>query len=54
MKLQQAALFTSFFLDALKPHAVTILEAGCAIADSVVSASSRMNIQISELDTDDD
>lgn len=48
MTIQRTALFVSFFFEALKPQAINILEAGCAIADSLVSASTRVNIQTSE------
>jgi len=41
-------MFVSFFLEALKPKAVDILDAGCAIADSLVSASTRMDVQSTE------
>jgi hypothetical protein len=47
MTIYKTALFTSFFLEALKPEAIRILEAGCAIADSLVSASTRMDVQTS-------
>jgi hypothetical protein len=51
MNLRSHALFVSFFLEALKPNAVNILDAGCAIADSFVSASTRLDVQSSEPDT---
>ena len=48
MTLRNRAMFVSFFLEALKPKAVDILDAGCAIADSLVSASTRMDVQSTE------
>lgn len=53
MSLQRRALFVSFFLEALKPNAVNILDAGCAIADSIVSASTRMDVQSSAPQNED-
>lgn len=51
MTLRRRALFVSFFLEALKPNAVNILDAGCAIADSLVSASTRLDVQSSAPDS---
>jgi hypothetical protein len=44
MSLKRRALFVSFFLEALKPRAIEILEAGCAIADGIVSATTRLEV----------
>jgi hypothetical protein len=48
MTIRRTALFIGFFFEALKPHAINILQAGCSIADSLVSASTRVDIQTSE------
>lgn len=44
----QRFLFISFFLEALKPKAVDILDSAIHIADAAVSASARMEVRAAE------
>ena len=40
----------SFFFEALKPHASSILDTAINVADSAVSASVRADVRAAELD----
>ena len=43
-------IFMSFFFEALKPHASSILDTAINLADSAVSASIRVDVRAAELD----
>lgn len=43
-------VFLGFFLEALKPHATSILDTAINLADSAVSASARTDVRAAELD----
>ena len=41
-------VFLSFFFEALKPHAVDLLDSAVNIADAAVSASARTSVRVAE------